>query len=388
MGAYVASDLKELNRSAVYDLLRAEGEISKAEIGRRSGISAPTVIKIVDHFVQLGLASEAGALQTALGRKPIRIRFEPESAFSIGAQYDGVHLTVGLVDLAGGIRLLRRRVVSADLAAILSLRIVDEVESLIAEAGIDRQLVRGIGVGVPGVVNRRDRSIRFAPLAGLRESFDFIPILENLGLRLGFPAFIENDANAAALGEIASRLPMVGEDLVFIEMGRGLGAGLVLDGRLRLGSRGLAGEVGYLVMEGDWKASLEEPGWLESRLDLGSFWDEVERQGMPSEASLERVSSILALALANICVALDLRLVVVGQAGDERFGPGLLARLEAAMSGLCAFEVACEAPRAAEPGVAGAAGIATEAWLERVFAGEPVLQRDKAERATARLRSK
>jgi len=368
VSAYVASDLKELNRLAVYRLLKTNGEISKAEIGRRSGISAPTVIKIVDHFLQLGLACEAGELPSALGRKPIRIRFEPESSFSVGVQYDGVHLTLGLVDLGGKIHTLRRRPANRDLRETMGSRLAEEVENLIAKAGIQRCLVHGIGIGVPGVIDRARTLIRFAPLAGLRKSFDYSPILEGLSRDLGFPAFVENDANTAALGEIAESGPGEGDDLVFVEMGRGLGAGLVLDGKLRTGPRCFAGEVGYLVMEAGWKASLDEPGWLESRMDLGSFWDEVEQRGSPTEKSLERITSLIALALANICVSLDIRRVVIGQAGQEPFGPALIARLEAALAELCVLEVSCEAPRSPEPGVAGAASLATEAWLERAFA--------------------
>ncbi len=369
MGAHVASDLKEMNRAAVYELLKAKGEISKAEVGRLSGISAPTVIKIVDYFREIGVASEAGALPSALGRKPVRIRFEPESSLSIGAQYDGVHLTVGLVDLGGRIHALRRSEASSNLRETVEGRLPREIKALFTESSLPWTRVHGIGIGVPAVIDRGKELIRFAPLAGLRESFNYRPILDRLGEELGFPVFIENDANAAALGEVAARGPGEGCDLVFIEMGRGLGAGLILDGRLRRGSRHSAGEIGYLALEGDRVASLDEPGWLESRMDLDSFWNEVSRWGSPSEASLTRVVDLLALALSNICVSLDIGRVVVGQAGQEPFGPLLLERLAKALSKLCVLDVVCDAPRAPEPGVTGAAGVATEAWMAKAFAG-------------------
>ena len=368
MRSYIASDLKELNRSAVYALLRRQGELSKAEIGRRSGISAPTVMKIVDHFVDSGIASEAGPLEIALGRRPTRIRFEADSNFSIGAQYDGIHLIVGLVDLAGRVRGTKKTLAPPELGEILSNRLADEVEALLGEWGGERERVRGIGIGVPGVVDRESARIRFAPLAGLHESFEYPSFLEGLGERLGFPAFIENDANAAALGEHAARSPDRDLDLAFIEMGRGIGAGLILDGRLRSGRRGLAGEVGYLVMERGWKASAGKAGWFEARMDLASFWEEVERSGAPRQESLSRIVEHLALAISAIALTLDLRLFIIGQAGDRRFGTALLEGLRAALAEMTAVELVCEAPRAEEPGMAGAAGLATEAWLKELFA--------------------
>ena len=380
MRAHIASDLKELNRSAIYSLIRAEGEISKAELSRLSGISAPTVIKIVDYFRSLGILSEAGEGVSSLGRKPQLLRFEPGSALAVGAEYDGVHLSVGLVDLAGALRGIRRSVAPPDLRELLGSRLAREAEALIADAGIERSRIKGIGIGVPGVVDPSRRSLRQAPLVGVEESEDCGPLLAALERELGFPALLENDANAAALGELAARASGaarapaasgVGEggDLVFVELGRGLGAGLVLDGRLRAGPRHGAGEIGYLVLGEGARGASARAGWLEERMDLGGFWDEVERSGSPSGASLDRVTSLLALALANICSALDLGRVVVGRAGEESFGEELLSRLRAELGRLCPLEVSCEAPLEPEPGVRGAASLAAAAWLKEAFAG-------------------
>ena len=79
MGSFVPSDLKERNRATVYEILRASGGISKADIARESGISAPTVIKIIDYFTGLGLVREAGEGTGTLGRRPRLLRFDPEA---------------------------------------------------------------------------------------------------------------------------------------------------------------------------------------------------------------------------------------------------------------------------------------------------------------------
>jgi Transcriptional regulator/sugar kinase len=369
MRAYIASDLKELNRSAVFGLIREEGEISKAEISRRSGISAPTVIKIVDYFQELHIVSEAGEGVSALGRKPMLIRLEPGSALSVGVEYDGVHLSVGLVDLSGRPLRLRSTVAPPDLREILGSLLVREILALIELSGADRSQVRGVGIGVPGVVDPVRRAVSLAPLVGVEESVDCGPFLDALEEELGLPTLLENDANAAALGERAARGAGEGDDLVFVELGRGLGAGLVLGGKLRSGPRHAAGEIGYLVLERSLEAGKRGGGWLERRMDLASFWAEAEAAGSPSEESLDRVASLLALGLANICTALDIDRVVVGRAGQESFGPELLAKLGRELAKICPAPISCEAPRSQEPGVTGAAVLAAEAWLKGVFAG-------------------
>jgi predicted NBD/HSP70 family sugar kinase len=369
MRSHVASDLKVHNRKVVYDLIRSRGELSKAEITRSCGISAPTVIKIIDYFTALGLVGEAGSGESALGRKPMLIRFDPCAAYAVGTEYDGVHLSVGLVDLSGRICALLRTPAPPDLRDLLGSLLAREVEELIAGAGLPRKLIRGICVGVPGAVNQERRVIGLAPLVGIMDEVDYAPLAAGLESALGFPVLVANDANAAALGEFAARGRDECGDLVFVELGRGLGAGLILDGQLRTGPRSSSGEIGYMAFESGAGASVENPGWLEARMDLATFWAEAESSGEPSFASLDRVASLLALALANICIALDIDRVVVGRAGRESFGPAFLGRLRAGLERLCPMPVSCEPSRSAEPGVAGAAALAAESWLGDVFAG-------------------
>ncbi len=369
MRSHVASDLKEHNRRVVYDLIRSRGELSKAEITRSSGISAPTVIKIIDYFTSLGIVGEAGEGESALGRKPMLIRFEPRAAYAVGSEYDGVHLSVGLVDLSGRICALRRSPAPADLRDLLGSLLAREVEELISGAGVPREIIRGICVGVPGAVNPERRVIGLAPLVGIMDEVDYAPLAAALGTTLGFPVLVANDANAAALGEFAAREPEEGGDLVFVELGRGVGAGLILDGQLRTGPRSSSGEIGYMAFEGGIDTSARNPGWLEARMDLASFWSEAESRGEPSPDSLDRVASLLALALANICIALDIDRVVVGGAGRESFGPALLSRLRSGLDKLCPMRVTCEISRSREPGVAGAASLSLESWLKGVLSG-------------------
>ncbi|MBU1080047.1 MAG: ROK family protein, partial [Spirochaetes bacterium] len=183
------------------------------------------------------------------------------------------------------------------------------------------------------------------------------------------PVRVANDANAAALGEVSARGAGCKGDLIFVELGRGVGAGLVLDGRLREGPGFGAGEIGYMVLDRAGASAAGGPGWLEAAMDLESFWSESDRDGRPSAAAVERVGGLLARGAANLCIALDVRTVVLGRAGREAFGPGLLAVLRRELATLCPMDVSCELSVAAEPGVSGAAGLALDEWMEGVCAG-------------------
>jgi predicted NBD/HSP70 family sugar kinase len=369
MGALVASDLKKHNRKVVYDLFRSEGDISRAELSRRCGISAPTVIKIVDYYEALGLLKDGGEGTSALGRKPTLVSFVPEAAFALGAVYDGLRLSLGLVDLGGRVHGQRVSNAPADFRALVGEVLPIEVRALLEDAGVDRDRVRGLGLGVPCVVDPVRRVFERASHVGLEEGEGYGSMIEGLEAVLGFPAVLENDANAAALGEFAARGGRSGGDLVFVELGRGLGAGLILDGKLRTGPRFCAGEIGYLALDGSWRGKAAEPGWLESRLDLAGFWREAEADGRSSAESIARVASLLAQGLAAICTALDVGLVVVGRVGADRIGLALLEQVRRELARLCPMRVSCEEPIAPEPGVSGAASLAMKIWLEGVFAG-------------------
>jgi predicted NBD/HSP70 family sugar kinase len=380
MKARVAADLKEFNRMLVYRLVKSRASISRTEISRRLGLSVPTVIKIIEYFTGLGLIGNVGEGESPLGRKPMLLSACAKAAYAVGAEYDGVHLSVGLVDLAGKVVALRRSPAPPDLALSLGRLLADEVESLIAGSGLSSGLVKGIGVGVPGVVHGTERYISQAPLVGVEEKVEYGALASQLSDRLGLPVHVANDANAAALGELSARGTHSGGDLIFVELGRGVGAGLVLDGRLREGPGCSAGEIGYMVFDRSASCPANAdaskprrksagPGWLETSMDLTAFWAEVEKNGSPGADTIRRVCHPLALGLANLCIALDIRNIVLGREGKESFGPALLDCLRGELERLCPMEVSCELSLAAEPGVVGAAGIATDEWLKTVCAG-------------------
>lgn len=371
MGAFIPSDMKYKNRETLFALLRGAAEVSRAELARESGISAPTVMKIVDYFAGLGLVRDIGEGMGSLGRRPQLLRFDPSAAFAIGSEYDGLNLATGVVDLSGRVLSLVRRKASADAAALIETELESAVDEAIVAAGVGRHKVVGMGLGLPGSIGADGKELRFAPLVGISRPTDLGPALAAIEERLGFSLLLENDANTAALGEFAARGMGKGDDLIFVVIGRGLGSGLILDGELRRGRRGFAGELGYLVFDPLWQpaGSMESPGWLEERIGLGSLWASGSGAEGIGRAELECIASDLALGLCSLAVALDVSVFVVGGSGRDLLGPELLPSLRSALSRLSVLDLVVEQPLASEPGVSGAAGLAVDRWLRSVFAG-------------------
>jgi predicted NBD/HSP70 family sugar kinase len=235
--------LKRLNEEAVLRTIRSGAPISRAQISRRAGISKPTVSLALQSLLDAGIVREAA--DAPGGPSYGALYFEPvdEAALVLSVDLGARFLRGVLGDLAGRVRArqdVELGVADADRAldAIVQLR-----DGLAEMAGFDPELVTEVVVGVPGVVEEGDGAIRLAlNVAGL-DGRRFGTELEE---RLGGSVTVENDVNLAALGEGSLGVAHGVDDFVFLSVGTGLGAGLVLRGELQRGANGAAGELDYV----------------------------------------------------------------------------------------------------------------------------------------------
>lgn len=365
MKPYLASDLKDLNRKTVYRLILSSGEISKAEISRKTGISSPTVIKIVNFFTENGFLIPAGEGSTALGRKPQMLRFNSEAAFSIGIEFEGDFLKIGIVDLLGHIKHFKRFTVKPDFKYIVNKKLESYIDQIISESGIERSKILGVGLGVPCAVDCKNQTIDVAPLVKIFEKTNYSSMLASLLKKINLPVIIENDVNSAAIGEYVHRRLENDQDMVFISMGTGLGAGIILDGALRRGAHGFAGEIGYMVFDKGDQILKSRAGWLESRLNIRTILEGNRVADIVQEAAGE-----LALTVANISTFLDIDRVVIGGLVPEILGQNLLDALNDYLSRLSIMNFKCELQQCLEPGVVGTASLMTEKVLNEMHIDE------------------
>jgi predicted NBD/HSP70 family sugar kinase len=237
--------LKRLNEETVLETIRAGAPISRAEIARRAGISKPTVSLALQALLDAGLVREAtlrpdGPTYGALYFEPVA-----EASLVLGVDLGARFLRGAISDLAGTLRARQDvELVGADadtaLDAIAELR-----DALVRTAGLSIELIDEIVVGIPGVVEPETGVVRLATnipgLDGRRYGAE-------LEQRLGARVTLENDVNLAALGERRQGIARGVDDFVFLSIGTGLGAGLVLRGELQRGRHGSAGELDYVAM--------------------------------------------------------------------------------------------------------------------------------------------
>ena len=259
-----------------------------------------------------------------------------KNGYVVGADIGGTNLRLALADMRGA--LIGKWAVSTagirDPAVVVRL-IEEGVQALLAQNHIQPAALRAIAAGAPGVTDA-DTGVVLATsyLMGWRD----VPLRAMLEARLGVPAAVENDVNTAALAESRNGSAQGERDFVFLAIGTGVGAGIVLHGKLFQGMGWSAGEIGYLLVPGISVASADsgEPGGLESviggegiKAQWRGLWSEVRTQ-LPQDLVateifdhalagdalalqvLHHSAQTLAYAIYNVAVVLNCPLFVLG----------------------------------------------------------------------------
>jgi predicted NBD/HSP70 family sugar kinase len=232
--------LKHLNERAVLEAIRGGAPISRAEIARRTGISKPTVSLALRALHAQGLVRETDADPSRPHYGAVFFEPVPEAALVFAVDVGTRFIRAAVGDLAGNIR-ARRDVpfVGTDLDSTIAM-VASLCEELVPAAG--RARLDGAVVGVPGVVDPVDGSVSLASNAAGIEGAKFAGRLTDA---LGLAVQLENDINLAALGEQWRGVARGVDDFLFLSIGTGMGAGLVLRRELHRGRNGAAGELDY-----------------------------------------------------------------------------------------------------------------------------------------------
>ena len=247
--------IKDINQKKILTLLIEKRELSKQEIANETSLSIPTVTMNVSRLLELGLVEEAGVSASTGGRKPMIIRFLPNSRYAFGVDFSSNHLTssslirVILVNLDAKI-LAETSFEYRDFSSVSQImgHVKKVAQKILAENGIPQTLVMGIGFSLPGTVNERKLILEQAPNLPADLGMNALDFRKFRGL-FPFPIFIENEANAAAYAELLLGVARRKRSLVFLSINRGIGAGIVVGGHVFKGSNKRAGTVGHITVE-------------------------------------------------------------------------------------------------------------------------------------------
>jgi predicted NBD/HSP70 family sugar kinase len=245
------TSLRERNSLRVIDLLREHGTASRADIARWTGLSRSTVSSLVSDLQDSGLVveqdGETARTRAGAGRPPVLLALEPAAGVALGVDFGHSHLRVAVADLSSRILAERHQRLDVDRAATEALDAAAElVDEVLAEAGVGRGDVVAVGMGLPGPIDRITgvvgSSVILPGWAGLRPAAE-------LERRIGMGVEVDNDANLGALAEVMFGVARGAGDVIYLKVSSGIGAGVVMGGRLQRGATGLAGELGHVLAD-------------------------------------------------------------------------------------------------------------------------------------------
>ncbi len=241
----------EDSSAAVFRVIREQGPINRSEIARRTGLSPSAVTLLAKRLLDAGIVEELDVAGEdrgdRLGRPPILLRLRADHVVMMGAKLDRGELNAVLTDLEG--RVVARRSRRLDTSA--PERVVEAtaalLRSLARAGGVEQRRVAGLGIGMAGLVD----GPAGVCLRSVVLDWADVPIAALLHSALGLPVAVENDANTLAIAErMYGRARGVG-DFAVVSLGKGIGSGLVVQGRLYRGRFGAAGEIGHCTVRVD-----------------------------------------------------------------------------------------------------------------------------------------
>jgi predicted NBD/HSP70 family sugar kinase len=330
------SRLRAANRELLVSLLRERGPMTQAELARASELSPATVSSIVRDLREEGLLEDGHA-----AGRGTALAMSRSAGVAVGIDFGHSHVRVAVADLAHTILAEDERGLDVDHRAEEGIALAGSmVRGLLDQVGMDADRVAGIGMGLPGPLTQDGGEVGDSAILpgwiGSRPA-------QLIEAELQMPVRVENDANLGALAEIVWGAGRDHTDVVYLKVATGVGAGLVLNGRLYHGSAGTAGEIGHLTIDergpvcrcGN-RGCLETFAGADAVLEALrqredeelTIRDVIERAGsddLGCQRALADAGRTLGVAVAGVCNLLAPELVIVGgelaRAGDVLLEP-------------------------------------------------------------------
>ncbi len=336
-----ASDPAPRHLRQLAEVLIESGALQRPALAKRIGVSKQTVSELLSVLEQRGLVRVAGPLNGLPGRSSLTYALRPEAALALGFDIGGTKVAAALIDLRGTV--LAETIeptAHGDLDKLIA-QLAGLADRLVAEAGAQRFHIQACTVGVPAAVNPATGILNLAAnLPGLVA----VDLHARLTAALGCPVAVENDVNLALLGEVAAGCGQGKRDIAFVALGTGVGAGLMVNGRLLRGATGGAGEIAYLplpehgttersLIQGHFETVVGEAGIREAfvrrgggaELPVRAIFDAAAEGDVRALETIDELAGHVALGIVSLIALIDPELVVLGGSVGAR--PELIERV-------------------------------------------------------------
>lgn len=281
--------IKDINTTAILQLVRERGPISRAEISKLTKLNPATVSNNIVNLLELGIVREIGIGASSGGRKPMMIELNPGAYFVIGVDMGTTDVSAGITDLEG--RILWRATLPfgkrTSPEEVLEV-IRESIRKVLEISGIHHDKLLGIGMGIHGLVDSDKGISLFAPAF----QWENVPITEPFSEEFSLPVSIDNDVRAMALGEKWFGKAAGVSNFIFLNIGTGIGSGIFIGGELIKGAHFGAGEIGHIhVADGNERCFCGKIGCLSTLVSASA----IERRARNALSEGES-SMILSLA--------------------------------------------------------------------------------------------
>ncbi|WP_409273716.1 ROK family protein [Neobacillus sp. SCS-31] len=374
MKSFLPHDIKDENRKIIFDIVMQHPELAKVEITKKTAMSFVTVSKIVQYFEQIGILVPTGESRDGsggLGRKRTVYRFNENRYSSIGLQVIGGQITAVLVNLHCNV--LYTYSLDTDIPVYneefigVFKDIVCRMREKAEETG---STIVGVGIGVDGAINIRNKTIRMRVQHDKERDYFFEPIIEKLKKTVGLPIILENDVNASTVAEYRKIEEQENglEDLIHISLGEGVGAGIILNKKLHRGIHASAGELEYMCFDPDYIKAPHSVGWLEGKLGMRALLNQFNLSvDSGREAFIEYVSKHLALIITNINSLLDVGTIIISGKTAVLFPEELLSRTQAYVKQFTDWEPSIIVSECSHSTAVGAANLVLQDRLMKII---------------------
>jgi N-acetylglucosamine repressor len=324
--------IRSINRSILLNVIKTKGEVSRAALAQLTGLSPATVTTITGQLIQEDLVFEKTTGDSTGGRPPIMLALNPRGGFVIGMKLMEGEVVGALTDLNATI-LAKNCIDVLDTSVETIIDVLTTlVNRLVRSAGIKKKQLMGVGIGLAGVVDFANGIVRQNPFL----NWENVPLRELLEARVRVPIYIDNDVNTLTLSERWLEPGQPEDNFITITLGRGVGMGIVIDGRLYRGKSGGAGEFGHIMVAPNGPlCDCGKRGCLESiisdralvsqaRRELGeevkNLDDLIRRVTMRQKEAVEimvQAGTLLGYQIGNLVNLFDPNLIIISGEGTR-----------------------------------------------------------------------
>lgn len=238
-----SSAMREINRSAILEIIRQESPIARSTIASRLDVSLPTVMRIVDQLIDEGFVRLHGSSEWSGGRRRPLLEFNGDGFVVLGVDLGGTKIYGAISDLSGNIIEEMDAGRHGASGEDSYNHLVELIDTLLESPRLQGRKVRGIGVGAPGITLHNEGIVEWAYALNWHN----FPLKDRLVERYSLPIIVDNDVNLAALGELWFGAGQNAQNMILLAIGSGIGAGIIINRALYRGSHEASGEVGHMI---------------------------------------------------------------------------------------------------------------------------------------------